>query len=68
MSDRDGEDETGGAVAEGADVEASSDISSVLGSVITGWPLGGSGSAPRSGTRLGTSGDILSSSWNGGSG
>lgn len=73
MSDGDGEvgreDETGGAVAEGADVEASSGKSSVLVSVITGWPLEGSGSALRSGTRLGASGETLSASWKrGGSG
>lgn len=66
MSDRDGEvgkeDETGGAVAEGADVEASSEISSLLVPVITGWPLEGAGSALRSGTRLGTSGETPSAS------
>lgn len=67
MSDRDGEvdgeDETGGAVAEGAGVGASSGmISRVLVSVVTGWPLEGSGSALRSGTRWGTSGERLSAS------
>lgn len=72
MSDRDGEvgreDETGGAVAEGAD-EASSGKSSLLASVITGWPPEGPGSALRSGTRLGASGEMLSASWKrGGSG